>query len=196
MNKTLIKSGSDGMDIGMSNGDYNELLIGCGSNHRKKLYFGNQSGWENLVTLDVNPDHKPDIVWDLMNIPLPLGDNLFNEIHAYEVLEHTGQQGDYQFFFAQFSDFWRILKPNGLLMGSCPKPNTKWAFGDPSHTRVIQKENFVFLNQAEYTKQIGRTALSDFRYIYKADFIPFAISEEDDHLFFVLKAIKPSRISI
>ncbi len=196
MHNTLKKSGIDGMDTGLSISHYNELLIGCGSNHRKQLYISNNRDWENLVTLDINPDHKPDVVWDLMNIPLPFGDNLFGEIHAYEVLEHTGQQGDYKFFFAQFSDFWRILKPNGLLMGSCPQTNSKWAFGDPSHTRVIQKENFIFLNQAEYTKQIGRTAMSDFRYIYKADLIPIHISEENDHLFFVLKAIKPSRISI
>jgi hypothetical protein len=61
---------------------------------------------------------------------------------------------------------------------------------------VIQKETFTFLNQAEYTRQIGRTAMSDFRYLYKADFIPGHISETEDQLLFVLEAIKPSRISI
>ena len=111
------------METGLSKRHYNELLIGCGGNHRKQLFIDNKRDWENLVTLDINPDHKPDVVWDLMNIPLPFFDNLFSELHAYEVLEHTGQQGDYQFFFAQFSDFWRILKPNGLLMGSCPQKN-------------------------------------------------------------------------
>ena len=45
------------MNIGLSISHYNELLIGCGSNHTKKLYFGNQREWQNLVTLDINPDH-------------------------------------------------------------------------------------------------------------------------------------------
>jgi len=196
MQRNAKNLGINGMDTGLRIRDYNELLIGCGSNHRRQLYIGNRRDWENLVTLDINPDHQPDVVWDLMNIPLPFDDNLFDEIHAYEILEHTGRQGDYRFFFAQFADFWRILKPHGLFMGSCPQPNTKWAWGDPSHTRVIQKENFIFLNQAEYSRQIGRTAMSDFRYIYKADFMPMQVSEKDDHLFFVLKASKPSRMSI
>jgi len=183
------------MDTGLQTVNYNELLIGCGGNHRKQIFIDNNREWTNLVTLDINPDHKPDVLWDLMNIPLPFEENSFNEIHAYEVLEHTGQQGDYKFFFAQFTDFWRVLKPGGLLLGSCPQKDSKWVFADPSHTRVIQKETFTFLNQAEYTRQIGRTAMSDFRYIYSGDFIPQHITETDDQLIFVLEAIKPARIS-
>lgn len=53
----------------------------------------------------------------------------------------------------------------------------------------------VFLNQAEYARQIGKTAMSDFRYVYKADFATEFVSAKDDHLRFVLRAIKPSRIS-
>jgi len=174
---------------------YNELLIGCGSNHGRKIMYDGRVGWENLTTLDINPDHNPDVVWDLMSIPLPFADDTFNEIHAYEVLEHTGRQGDYKFFFAQFSDFWRILKPSGLFIGTVPLVNTVWALGDPSHSRVIQKENFIYLDQAEYTRQVGVTAISDFRYLYKADFTVRGVLEENETLKFVLMAVKPSRIS-
>ena len=80
-----------------------ELLIGCGSSHRKNLTFDGTYEWSNLTTLDYNSDHNPDIVHDLCKFPLPFEDNVFDEIHAYEVLEHTGQQGDYKFFFEQFS---------------------------------------------------------------------------------------------
>jgi len=31
------------------------------------------------------------------------------------VLEHIAAQGDFEHFFQQFSDFWRILKPDGLF---------------------------------------------------------------------------------
>ena len=53
-------------------------------------------------------------------LPLPFDNDTFDEIHAYEVLEHVGKQGDYIFFFAQFSDLYRILKPNGLLVAMSP----------------------------------------------------------------------------
>ena len=85
-----------------------ELLIGCGSNHEKKIVYDGINDWSNLITLDYNKDHNPDICWDLLSLPLPFKDQEFDEIHAYEVLEHLGQQGDYKLFFAQFSEFWRL----------------------------------------------------------------------------------------
>jgi SAM-dependent methyltransferase len=173
-----------------------ELLIGAGSNHDRRVQVGGREGWQDLLTLDINPAHKPDVVWDLANLPLPFLDNSFDEIHAYEVLEHVGQQGDWRFFFDQFADFWRILKPEGILAGMCPAWNSVWAWGDPSHTRVIQPEQFAFLNQRQYTVQVGKTAMSDFRHCYRADFEPTYLNTVDGTFSFVLQAIKPSRISI
>jgi hypothetical protein len=119
-----------------------------------------------------------------------LGDNTFDEIHAYEVLEHIGQQGDYITFFAQFSEFWRILKPGGLFFATCPSVTSRWAWGDPSHTRVIQPETLVFLSQKEYTKQVGVTAMSDFRHIYTADFDVLMSHDDGEIHRFVMRAIK------
>ena len=171
-----------------------ELLIGAGSARDKRVFTQGKEQWEDLITLDNNPHHKPAVLWDLTRLPLPFDDNQFDEIHAYEVLEHTGTQGDYRFFFAQFSEFWRILKPDGKLFGSCPHWKSVWAWGDPSHTRVIQKEQFMFLSQQEYKNQIGKTPMSDFRYIYQADFETEMAQETEDHLLFALRAVKPSRI--
>jgi SAM-dependent methyltransferase len=170
-----------------------ELLIGCGSSRVKKLWMGNDPEWHNLTTLDNNPDHKPDVVWDLMEFPYPFGSDTFDEIHAYEVLEHLGQQGDAWIFFKQFSELHRILKPNGQIIATVPSRHSAWAWGDPSHTRIIQPETLIFLNQPAYTAQVGKTAMSDFRNIYKADF-DITSSKEDPNTFtFVLTAIKPSR---
>lgn len=170
-----------------------ELLIGCGSNRVKKLCRQDRPDWAGLVTLDCEPRHNPDVVHDLHN-PLPFCFDSADEIHAYEVLEHVGSQGDYKFFFRQFSDFWRVLKPDGHLFGMVPLPSSPWAWGDPSHTRVIPKESFVFLVQPEYKRQVGITPMSDFRSIYKADFDIVHLKENGHSLEFVLKAIKPSRI--
>lgn len=175
--------------------DYQELLIGAGSNHIKKIIMNGRSEWTKLITLDINADHHPDVVWNLENLPLPFEDNQFDEIHAYEVLEHTGQQGDHVSFFAQFSEFWRILKPGGYLIGTCPSRNSPWAWGDPSHKRIFQPENLVFLDQSEYIRQVGVTPMSDFRYVYKADFMCSHSADDNNTFSFVIQAVKPSRIS-
>lgn len=177
----------------------NHLLLGCGTFLDKRISVPDGPfEWQNLVTLDINPDMNPSVVWDMSKIPLPFPDNAFDEIHAYEILEHTGTQGDFRFFFQQFADFWRILKPGGFLMASVPMWDSPWAWGDPSHTRVITKGSLVFLNQQEYVNQIDkpigkRTSMTDFRRWYQADFECVGGSENEHQFQFVLQAVKPSR---
>lgn len=174
-----------------------ELLIGCGR-RRDKLMYETTPGrdqWEGLVTLDNNPDHNPDVLHDLTQLPLPFHANTLDEIHAYEVLEHTGTQGDYRFFFAQFTEFWRILKPDGLLFATTPSYKSEWAWGDPSHSRVLQKANLSFLHQPLYTRDVGNGPMSDFRYLFKADFDVVGAFENEETFRFCLRAIKPSRIT-
>jgi SAM-dependent methyltransferase len=172
-----------------------ELLIGCGPNRDKRL--GNGPDWSGLLTLDSNPVHAPDVIWDLEQLPLPFEDDSFDEIHAYEVLEHTGSQGDWRFFFDQWSDFWRILKPGGMFYGTVPHWRSPWAWGDPSHKRLVMPEHqFVFLSQSEYAKQAGKTPMSDFRFYYKADFDLESCEWEGESYWFSLRAIKPSRIDL
>lgn len=171
-----------------------ELLIGCGQRIKKLMFLPDYKEWSDVTTLDINPEHNPNLVYDLNDLPYPFEDNTFDEIHAYDVLEHIGKQGDYKFFFNQWSEFWRILKPDGHFFGKCPSYMSRWAWGDPSHTRVIQPESFVFLKQTEYTKQVGKSPMTDFRYIYKADFEEEYVKMDENDFHFVLKAIKPSRI--
>ena len=171
-----------------------ELLIGCGSKWDKRINTRGTNEWQKLTTLDNNGDHKPNIIHDLELFPYPFDDNTFDEIHAYEVLEHTGNQGDYHFFFNQFSEFWRILKDGGLFCATVPHYKSKWAWGDPSHKRIINQGSLAFLCQEEYNMQVGVTTLSDFRHLYKADFdIKQRLEQGEDSFIFILQAIKPSR---
>lgn len=117
--------------------------------------------------------------------------NSFDEIHAYEVLEHCGEQGHFKLFFAQFREFWRVLKPGGYFCATVPDWRSLWAWGDPSHTRVINEGTLVFLSQAQYTAQVGKTAMSDFRALLTpADFEIMGINHAQEQLQFVLRAIK------
>lgn len=150
--------------------------------------------WHDLITLDMNADHDPDVVHDLSDIPLPFPDSSMDEIHAYEVMEHVGRQGDWRFFFRQWSDFWRILKPGGFFCGTSPMPTSTWAWGDPGHTRIVSRESFVFLNQPQYDKQIGLTPMSDYRFCYQADFEPEHLEDRGGTFIYILRAIKPSRL--
>jgi hypothetical protein len=167
-----------------------ELLIGAGLNREKKIGVIGRKEWNDLTTLDNNPDHVPDVVHDLEEIPLPFEDNSFDEIHAYDVLEHTGRQGDWRFFFDQFSDFWRMLRPKGFFMAIVPSPTSVWAFGDPSHKRIFAPECLTFLVQGQYEKQVGTTNMSDFRFYYKADFEIADLHTDSEQTRFVLKVVK------
>lgn len=171
-----------------------ELLLGCGSSREKRMGLADTAeedrGWTKLVTCDINPDHHPDVVFDLETTPWPWEDNEFDEVHAYEVLEHLGDQGDYKAFFAQFTEIWRILKPGGMFFASCPAFNSPWLWGDPSHRRAILPETLTFLQQNEYEEQVGKTPMSDFRFCYKADFKVEWINIQGGSFNFMISAVK------
>lgn len=175
-----------------------ELLIGCGNSRKKHLTTpGRLPTWTDLTTLDNDPDCGADVEHDLERLPYPFEAGRFDEVHGYHVLEHQGAQGDYRFFFAQFAELWRILKPGGVFCGIVPSVDSIWAWGDPGHRRVMPAAVFTFLDQSEYTKQVGVTAFADYRRFYRADFKPMAFERlGQDEFAFVLEAVKPSRISV
>jgi SAM-dependent methyltransferase len=172
-----------------------ELLIGCGNSRERRLAWETEDKkfqqWTELVTLD--KQEPADYIYDLECFPYPFPDDYFDEIHAYEVLEHTGVQGNVKFFFKQFHELWRMLKPDGYLAATVPAWNSVWAWGDPSHRRIINGGSLTFLDRDKY-KQLGRTPMSDFRKLWKGDFIALMAEErEPEQFIFVLQAIKPAR---
>jgi SAM-dependent methyltransferase len=164
-----------------------ELLIGCGNSRGKQLADkGTGNEWRDLVTLDMDHNCQPDVLWDLNHLPLPFEAETFEEIHAYEVLEHVGQQGDWKTFFRQFEEFHRILKPGGKFFGVVPMWDSEWAWGDPGHTRVITSGTLGFLSQDVYDRDIGKSTMTDYRHFYKADFEILGAEEVQGRFCFVL----------
>jgi SAM-dependent methyltransferase len=117
------------------------------------------------VTLDFNVKANPDYFFDLGHLhlhqPLPFQDEEFDEIHAYDVLEHVGQQGNFRGFFAEFKEYWRVLRPAGWLIGACPTEKN-WQWDDPGHTRYISERTLAFLTRTPYVN-LGSSPASDYR---------------------------------
>lgn len=200
--------------------DYRELLLGCGYT-RRKLFTARPDHpptWRSPtgpVTLDINRACQPDIMCDL-NQATPwygfprvdpegcapyshaclLEPDYWDEIHAYQVLEHLGRQGDAHSFLSQFAEIWRILKPGGYLVASVPSRFSLGLWGDPSHARVINEMSLTFLDQGQYIQQCdgdAPTGMSDFRGLYKADFDVLDQLDTHNDFIFILQAVKPSR---
>jgi len=180
--------------------------------------------WDDVVTLDVNMDVAPDLLCDLNtgymtpdgigtwivndhrasafdcidNASHPLmfiREDYFDEVHAYEILEHLGRQGDYVSFFNTFSNLYRILVPGGLVLATCPSRYSGWLWGDPGHTRAILPETLSFLDQTAYIEECDRkqTTRSDYRHIWKGDFRCLYSQDDKSMHAFILQAIKPAR---
>ena len=107
------------------------------------------------VTVDINPATKPDVVFDLGQLEvygavIPYELYHFDEIHAYDVMEHYGQQGYYGNFFRGWRNLWHMLNPSGIVIGACPAYNSEWVWGDPGHTRCITEGTLRYLTREYY----------------------------------------------
>lgn len=164
------------------------LLLGCGHDRRKKVYHPPHSEWvQPLVTLDFSPLVKADFVHDLEDFPWPFKDEEFNEIGAFDVLEHFGRQGDWRRWFKDMGEIHRILKPNGTF--HCLVPVGRDALADPGHTRFIHRNHFVFLNQQQYDLNLkAGNPMTDYRWYWKLNFeIEYLEEIEGHHLATILR---------
>ena len=171
-----------------------QLLIGAGNSRTKKIvhpltpdkeFTDGKKYHDQLRTLDISGN--PDYLHNLDEIPYPFATEEFDEIHAYEVLEHCGTQGDENFFFAQFNEFHRILKPGGVFCGSVPRHTSVWAFGDPGHKRVLPPTVFNYLAESFYD-QVGKTACADYRHLIKGFWNLVGVDEGETVFFLLQKA--------
>ena len=169
------------------------LMLGSGyfAPTRKLVPLGVELEEPEWVTLDNNKECNPDVLFDLNKIEsgirLPFPDNTFDEIHAYQVLEHFGKQGRAAGFFSTFRMLWLALKPEGLLYGDTPALTSVWLFGDPGHTRVISEQSLSFLTRRAY-EELGKTTSTDYHKLVEPNYWLILHSQiEGDRYAFVLK---------
>lgn len=166
-----------------------ELLLGCGHSRDRQTWTGGiePPPWKGLVTCDSNPAVKPDVICDLSKLPLPFKSSSFSELHAYEVLEHFGTQGDWKFFFSQFDEFYRILEPKGYFFIKSPGTNNPWVWGDPGHTRYMGPQVYYFLDRSNYDKNKDKTPMTDYRPYFKSNWKTIASIEKPEVFMIILQ---------
>lgn len=184
------------------------LMLGAGLTppvRRLRLHDSASDDETEWTTLDIDPGGHPNIRMDLGDIEMPVSEQitkellsewksstgLYDEIHAYDIIEHYGQQGNYEGFFRGFSVLHRALKAGGALIGTTPAHDSLWLWSDPGHRRVITIQTLAFLVKDHY-KQLGRTRCTDYRryvapywwtietYEQQSDVTEFALRAVDD----------------
>jgi len=82
---------------------------------------------EGAVNLDVSDQVGADVVHDLNHVPWPFEANTFDEIHAYDVLEHVDS------VVTAIEEIHRIARPGARLLATVPHFSSANAFTDVTH---------------------------------------------------------------
>ena len=118
------------------------------------LHVGSGKKWHaDWLNLDIDPKWRPDFLYDL-NEPLPesgqivvqterfgelvLGENVFDEIVAQDVLEHIRE------LTTAMTTMLHWLKPGGVLKVAVPYELSLGAWCDPTHVRAFNERSFEY----------------------------------------------------
>ncbi len=86
---------------------------------------------EGAVNLDITPVTNPEVVHDLDDCPWPFEDASFDEIHAYDVLEHVRE------FVPVMLEIARVSRAGATFRVTVPHFSCANAFTDPTHRRFF-----------------------------------------------------------
>lgn len=114
------------------------LNVGCGTDIRPAA-----EGWTNM---DLVAIPGADVVHDALAFPWPFPDATFDLVLARHIVEHIPHRmGDdpRDGFFRFMEECHRILRPGGRLEIVTPHPRSVNTIADPTHTRVVHRENFA-----------------------------------------------------
>ncbi len=106
----------DGYGIGLIRGTTRRLNIGCG---KKRLV--------DAINLDISPHVGADVVHDLNQTPWPFDTGTFDEVHAYDVLEHVSD------VVRTLEEIHRICRPDATVHVTVPHFSSSNAFTDVTH---------------------------------------------------------------
>jgi SAM-dependent methyltransferase len=104
------------------------LHIGAG---RKKIV--------GAITLDINPRHNPDVVWDLNDFPYPFADSEFDLVICEHVIEHLRD------VIRVMEELHRVTRPGGRVIVRVPHFSSLNFNTDPTHVHAFSSRSFDYL---------------------------------------------------
>jgi len=176
----------------MSKDMFDVLILGVGNCKIRRVKADNKAldySDSKVTSIDMNPDCNPTICMELGGIggerKLPFEDESFDEINAYDTLEHWGVQGDWKGYFREFEEYHRILRVGGQMCVLVPRGSD--AFADPGHVRFFSANHFGMLNQAFYQENTDKgTSCTDYRWFWKKNFDISFYEKSDHHIAVIL----------
>lgn len=102
------------------------LDLGCGANKRP-----------GAIGLDCRSEKGVNILCDLER-PLPVADEVADEVHAHHVLEHVRN------LVPLMEEIYRVCRPGATVHVSGPYYTSRGAFRDPTHVRFLTEDTFQY----------------------------------------------------
>jgi len=94
---------------------------------KKKLILGSAGKVaKDAITLDIDPNHEPDLVHNLNIFPWPFNNDQFTEIICHHVIEHLNDLSPVM------NELHRICSPEGVIYIEVPH-HTAWCANVPEH---------------------------------------------------------------
>lgn len=88
------------------------------ANEKLRLNIGSGAvKMEGFLNIDSQESNKPDLVLDITKTTLPFQANVIDEICFFHCIEHIEEK----FHDIVLGEFWRVLKPEGILLISYPE---------------------------------------------------------------------------
>lgn len=116
------------------------LNLGCGEMdyHSKNEEF----------KIDINHLSKPDLVWDLRNLPWPIEDNQFDIVYAENIIEHLPDT------CGVMNEIWRICRDKATVKIIVPHYTGFTSWSCPEHYKTFTSISFdYFHKQFDITKK-------------------------------------------
>ncbi len=110
------------------------LDLGCGLRKRPGAI-----GIDRIALAGVN------MVADLDRYPLPIANDVADEVVLSHVLEHVRD------VIATMEEIWRICKPGGLVTIRTPHYSGRYAWLDITHKRAFCADSFTYFGRSSYS---------------------------------------------
>lgn len=122
------------------------LNLACGTDYRES---DSNIHWLNV---DISPNIRTDLIVNAFKLPYPFPDDHFDGVLAQDFLEHVPHQLfdadarplDRDGFLLVMDEIWRILKPGAKLEARFPSPFHPNSLIDPTHTRSLFPQTFLW----------------------------------------------------